>query len=218
MRAFSRPDRTGRSTQRSEAALAGVTARVATAPGACSRGRHDHPRVVKRLSAIRVPAIRVPQKRGQTHRNPLAAVLNPRQAVPRGVPTDVPTAESPANRDVGTLLAFCGSAKRNHALTTASLHRIASRARRGVRSARFPESPANGGKCAQGDSNSHGPNGPQGPQPDPRRWTLRAWWTGRWLSRCCHGLCQAARTSLVLRLRTGPIRTPWRGRSSSPLE
>jgi hypothetical protein len=62
------------------------------------------------------------------------------------------------------------------------------------------------GLCAQGDSNSHGPNGPQGPQPcapparrflpppyrtfRPGHWTIWIWWTARLLSRCCHAAAQ----------------------------
>ena len=64
-----------------------------------------------------------------------------------------------------TLVAFHRSAKRNTAVTTASLRGIARRCPRSFRQACLRESPANAGKCAQGDSNSHGPNGPQGPQP-----------------------------------------------------
>ena len=130
-----------------------------------------------------------------------------------------------------TLVAFHRSAKRNTALRTASLRGIANCCLRWFRSARLRESPANGGKCAEGDSNSHGPNGPQGPQPcarharpfllppkctfHPGRWTIWTWRTGRLLSRCCHVAAVAGGTrSGAFALSGFPTPVPWSARSA----
>ena len=144
--------------------------------------------------------------RGQTHGHALTVVPISRE---RGLPIDVPTAEGPANRGVATLLAIPRMAKRKTGVGTNSLRSIPLPSSRSEAASRISEVPAETGKCAQGDSNSHGPNGPQGPQPcaacafpvqegisrtiEPARWTPWTDWTGWLLSRCCHAMARERR-------------------------
>jgi hypothetical protein len=82
-----------------------------------------------------------------------------------GVPTDVPTAEKPRKSWVRCLDRLLPHCEAETALRTCSLRCIACHLSAWTRPPTPSESPANQDKCAQGDSNSHGPNGPQGPQP-----------------------------------------------------
>jgi hypothetical protein len=137
-------------------------------------------------------------------RNPPEIVaLSPRRLGAWVFPPMFPPPKSPANHRFGALIAFYRIAKRKTALRTCSLRGIACHPSAWTRPPTPSESPANQDECAQGDSNSHGPNGPQGPEPcarparsvraprirtsDPGGWTIWTWWTGRLLSRCCHG-------------------------------